>query len=120
MAQSALTSEALALAQKAGLDPEQTIGIMSDTMASNALMKFYFRAKVLGGDFDPGFAIRLARKDLDLALQSGEHYDVAMTIGAAALSAFDAGNGDRDFSYLLVEACEAAGVETPRMDRLKE
>ena len=124
MAQSALTSEALTLAQKVGLDPEQTIGIMSDTMASNALMKFYFRAKVLGGDFDPGFAIRLARKDLDLALQSGEHYDVAMTTGAAALSAFDAaidaGNGDRDFSYLLVEACEAAGVETPRMDPLKE
>lgn len=123
-AQAVLTSEALALAQKLGLDPGKTVEIMSNTMASNALVSFYFPQKALAGDIDPGFALMHARKDLGLAVQLGEQQDSAMTTGAAALGAynhlFDEGHGQRDFSYLLMGACEAAGVEPPRLDPPKD
>lgn len=118
--QAVITSEALSLARKLGLDPERTVEIMSSTMASNALVSFYFPRKALAGNVDPGFALMHARKDLTLAVRLGEQQDVAMATGAAALNTydrlFDEGHGQRDFSYTLMGACEAAGVEPPRIE----
>ena len=93
---------------------------MSNTIASNALVSFYFPRKALAGNVDPGFALMHARKDLTLAVRLGEQQDVAMATGAAALDTydrlFDEGHGQRDFSYTLMGACEAAGVEPPRIE----
>lgn len=118
--QAVVTSEALALARKLGLDPARTVEIMSSTMASNALVSFYFPRMALAGNVDPGFALTHARKDLTLAVRLGERRDVAMATGAAALETydrlFDEGHGGRDFSYTLMGACEAAGVEPPRIE----
>lgn len=118
--QAVITSEALSLARKLGLDPERTVEIMSSTMASNALVSFYFPRKALAGNVDPGFALMHARKDLTLAVRLGEQQDVAMATGAVALDTydrlFDEGHGQRDFSYTLMGACEAAGVEPPRIE----
>jgi 3-hydroxyisobutyrate dehydrogenase-like beta-hydroxyacid dehydrogenase len=110
----------LSLAQKLGLDPQRTVDIMSSTMASNALVSCYFPRTALAGDTDPGFALMHARKDLGLAVQLGEQRDVSMSTGAAAMSAydrlFDAGHGQRDFSYTLIGACDAAGIDPPRIE----
>ena len=118
--QAVITSEALSLAQKLGLDPQRTVDIMSSTMASNALVSFYFPRMAMAGNIDPGFALMHARKDLGLAVQLGEQQDVLMPTGATALETyhrlFDDGHGPRDFSYTLIGACEEAGVDPPRVD----
>ena len=118
--QAVITSEALSLAQKLGLDPQRTINIMSNTMASNAMVSFYFPRMAMAGNIDPGFALMHARKDLGLAVQLGEEQDIPMLTGATALETynrlFDAGHGQRDFSYTLIGACEQAGLRTPELD----
>ena len=118
--QAVITSEALSLAQKLGLDPQKTVDIMSSTMASNAMVAFYFPRMALAGNVDPGFALIHARKDLGLAIQLGEQQDISMSTGMTAMTEydrlFDEGHGQRDFSYTLMGACDAAGIDPPKIE----
>jgi 3-hydroxyisobutyrate dehydrogenase len=77
-----------------------------DTMARN----------YLPGRFDPpGFALRLARKDVDLALEVGREFDVPMRIGHATLmeltEAMNRGWEQRDSRSAMLLQEERAGVE---------
>jgi len=118
--QAVITSEALSLAQKLGLDPQRTVDIMSSTMASNAMVSFYFPRMAMAGNIDPGFALVHARKDLGLAIELGEQQDVSMSTGMTAMTEYDRlfeeGHGQRDFSYTLMGACDVAGVEPPKIE----
>ena len=118
--QAVISSEALSLAQKLGLDPQRTVDIMSSTMASNAMVSFYFPRMAMAGNVDPGFALMHARKDLGLAIQLGEQQDISMSTGITAMTEFDRlfedGHGQRDFSYTLMGACDAAGIDPPRIE----
>jgi 4-hydroxybutyrate dehydrogenase/sulfolactaldehyde 3-reductase len=118
---SVITAEALALAQKLGLDPALQMEIMSGTAANNWMVSFHFPHFVLGGNTDPGFALQHARKDLGLAVRLGDANGVDLPTGIAALATYDrlmaAGYAAKDFSATLVAACEAAGVPVPQVDR---
>ena len=92
-------------------------------MASNALLSFYFRKKVLSGDMEPGFSIELASKDLRLALQTGKSHELTMKTGVAALELYELaakkGCGQYDFSYLVETTCKEAKVDAPRIKQDK-
>src|SRR6185503_12620683 len=57
-------AEALALAQRFGLDLQKTLDVLYGTTATNGQLKIAWPAKVLKGDTEPGFTIDLAHKDL--------------------------------------------------------
>ena len=70
----------------------------------------------LPGKFDPpDFALRLARKDVDLAVGVGREYDVPMRIAGLALQelteALNRGWGDRDSRVAMLLQEERAGVQ---------
>ena len=71
---------------------------------------------LLPGKFDPpDFALRLARKDVDLAVGVGREYDVPMRLANLALQemteALNRGWGDRDSRVAMLLQEERAGVE---------
>ena len=71
---------------------------------------------LLPGNFDPpDFALRLARKDVDLALSVGREYDVPMRLAQLTLQemteAVNRGWGHRDSRVAMLLQEERAGVE---------
>ena len=71
---------------------------------------------LLPGKFDPpDFALRLARKDVDLAVSVGREYDVPMRLANLVLQemteAINRGWGDRDSRVAMLLQEERAGVE---------
>ena len=71
---------------------------------------------LLPGKFDPpDFALRLARKDVDLAVSVGREYDVPMRLANLALQelteALDRGWGDRDSRVAMLLQEERASVQ---------
>ncbi|MCI0880137.1 MAG: NAD(P)-dependent oxidoreductase, partial [Chloroflexi bacterium] len=71
---------------------------------------------LLPGKFDPpDFALRLARKDVDLAVGVGREYDVPMRLANLALQelteAMNRGWGDRDSRVAMLLQEERSGVE---------
>ena len=71
---------------------------------------------LLPGNFDPpDFALRLARKDVDLALAVGREYDVPMRLAQLTLQemteAVNRGWGHRDSRIAMLLQEERAGVE---------
>ena len=71
---------------------------------------------LLPGNFDPpDFALRLARKDVDLAASVGREFDVPMKMANLALQelteAMNRGWGDRDSRVAMLLQEERAGVE---------
>ncbi len=71
---------------------------------------------LLPGKFDPpDFALRLARKDVDLAVSVGREFDVPMRLANLALmemtEAMNRGWGDRDSRVAMLLQEERAGVE---------
>ncbi|MGH9485406.1 MAG: NAD(P)-dependent oxidoreductase [Terriglobales bacterium] len=61
-------SEVLATGVKAGLRLERMLEVMRTTMAWNAQLAVAMPQKGFRGDFSPGFMLRLAQKDVRLAL----------------------------------------------------
>jgi 4-hydroxybutyrate dehydrogenase/sulfolactaldehyde 3-reductase len=114
-----MNAEALALAQRLGLDLERTLDVLYGTTAINGQLKIAWPAKVLMGDTEPGFTIDLAHKDLSLIVEAANAARVPMPIAAAAREAFSAaragGFGGQDFSAMVDVLCQAAGIDKPRL-----
>jgi 4-hydroxybutyrate dehydrogenase/sulfolactaldehyde 3-reductase len=114
-----MNAEALALAQRLGLDLERTLDVLYGTTAINGQLKIAWPAKVLKGDTEPGFTIDLAHKDLSLIVEAANAARVPMPIAAVAREAFSAaragGFGGQDFSAMVDVLCEAAGIDKPRL-----
>ena len=62
--------EALSLADKSGVDPEQMLAAISAGAAGSWQLS-NLGPRIAQGDFAPGFMIRLMQKDLRLALEAG-------------------------------------------------
>jgi len=97
-------SEALVFGSRAGVDPEQLIGVLSGGLASNRAMEVK-RDKLLGRDFEPGGKVEYHHKDLGIALEAGRAYDVALPVTALVDQMFGAleakGRGAWDHSALI-------------------
>jgi 4-hydroxybutyrate dehydrogenase/sulfolactaldehyde 3-reductase len=114
IALNSLSSEALVLAEKAGLDPELARSVMLGTVAGQGHFGGTYPAKVLKGDVAPGFMIDLARKDLGLAMELGRELGIALPTGEAAANAYDRaqadGRGREDWTAIYLSARTAAGL----------
>ena len=116
-----MNAEALALAQKFGLDLEQTLEVLNGTTATNGQLKINWPNKVLAGDISPGFTIDLAHKDLSLIIAAANAAKVPMPVSAAAREAYSMARARNysgcDFSTMVDVLCEMAGIEPPRLPK---
>lgn len=64
------TAEAVAMAQRAGVDPEACLQGLNSGSGRSAVSEVNFPRWILSGSFDSGFTMGLMRKDLRLAQQT--------------------------------------------------
>lgn len=111
----ALTSEAVAMAAKAGVDPAVMVDIMNAGSGRNSATQDKFPRAVLPGSFDFGFATGLAYKDIKLCVNEAEALGVPMVVGAAVREIVAITNQkfgpDSDFTSIARVIEEWAGVE---------
>ena len=101
----ALTAEAVAFAEAAGLDVMRTVKVMAGTTAGKGFLTGAYERKIFSGDISPEFGLALASKDLNLALMYAANLDMPLGVGAAAsqiyaMSRAD-GFGQNDWSAVL-------------------
>jgi 3-hydroxyisobutyrate dehydrogenase-like beta-hydroxyacid dehydrogenase len=113
----AITSEAVVMGVKAGLDPRQMIEIINAGSGRNTATDGKFPRSVLPRTFDFGFTNGHMYKDVKLALEVAEEVGVPMWVGAAVrqLWAYSASHKGVDADFTTVIQCieEWAGVELP-------
>ncbi len=110
-----VSSEALAMGTKAGIDPKVMIDIINAGSGRNSATQDKFPRSILPGTFDFGFATGLSYKDVRLCVDEAEALGVPMVVGAAVrqmLAVTQAKFGaDSDFTSIAKVVEEWAGVE---------
>lgn len=110
-----ITSEAMAMGVKAGLDAKVLIDIVNVSSGRNSATEDKFPRAVLPGTFDFGFATGLSYKDVRLCVDEAEAMGVPMVVGAAVrqmLAVTQAKYGAQsDFTSVAKLLEEWAGVE---------
>jgi 3-hydroxyisobutyrate dehydrogenase len=94
----------LALSRALGLDPQQFV----DAVGTGPLAAPYAMGKakaMLSGDFEPGFPLRLAVKDVDLALDAATAHGLDLPTTAELATRWRAtvaaGHGDEDVAAII-------------------
>jgi 3-hydroxyisobutyrate dehydrogenase-like beta-hydroxyacid dehydrogenase len=125
MVQAAL-AESFTLGVKAGVDPLALFRAIRQGATGRARTFDRLAEKFLPGSYDPaGFALRLAHKDVALALELAREVGVPMKAGEHALAelaeAMQRGWGERDCRAAMMLQSERAGVD-PRVppEKLKD
>jgi 2-hydroxy-3-oxopropionate reductase len=107
-------SEALMFAEKAGADPAKVRQALLGGFASSRILEVHGE-RMINGTFDPGFRIRLHRKDLKLAIEAGQALDLALPNSALThqlmSAAIGQGDGDLDHSGLIRTLKALSGVK---------
>lgn len=114
----AITSEALCMGVKAGLDAAQMIDVINAASGRNSATQSAFPRAVLDRSFNLGFATGLMHKDVRLFLEEANAQGVPVWVNAAVaqmwrLAASKLGN-DSDFSMLVRCIEDWAGVEVKK------
>ncbi|MBO0751731.1 MAG: NAD(P)-dependent oxidoreductase [Bradyrhizobiaceae bacterium] len=115
-----ITSEALVLGTKAGLDPAVMLDVINAGSGRNTATADKFPRCVLPRKFDFGFATSLLYKDVRLCLEEGERLGVPMIVGNAVrqlIGITKAVKGeDSDITEIVqpVEQWAGAEVKSPR------
>jgi 3-hydroxyisobutyrate dehydrogenase-like beta-hydroxyacid dehydrogenase len=78
----AITSEAMAMGVKAGLDPTLMLDVLNTSSGRNSATQDKFPKHVLTRGFDFGFSAGLSFKDVRLCLEEAEALGVPMMLGA--------------------------------------
>ena len=115
----AAMGEALALATKAGLDPEVVFNAIKGGLAGSAVLNAK-APMVVSRNFKPGFRIRLHQKDLRNTLLAAEAMKVPLPITSLVqqmiMSLMNEGKGDLDHSGIVQFVERAAQVEIKKKD----
>ena len=97
-------SEALVLGSKAGVQPDIILEVLGGGLAGNKVMEVR-GPNFLNHDFEPGFKIKLHRKDLGIVLATAQEYGVALPVTALVNQMFttlvNEGQAEQDHSALL-------------------
>ena len=111
----ALTSEAMVMGVKAGLDPKVMLDVLNTSTGRNSATVHKFPRAVLPGTFDFGFATGLLYKDISLCIDDAEALGVPMVVGSTVrqmLAITRAIYGDdSDFTSICRVVESWAGVE---------
>lgn len=107
-------AEALTLARKCGVDPAKVREALLGGFAQSRILEVHGK-RMIDRTFQPGFRLRLHRKDLNIALQTGRERGVALLATAQAAGLMDAllaqGRGDLDHSALAILTEELSGIK---------
>lgn len=110
-----VSSEALAMGVKAGVDAKVMVDIINASSGRNSATQEKFPRAILPRTFDYGFATSLSYKDVRLCVDEAEAMGVPMVVGAAVrqmLAVTQAKFGpDSDFTSIAKVLEEWAGVE---------
>jgi 3-hydroxyisobutyrate dehydrogenase-like beta-hydroxyacid dehydrogenase len=79
----AISSEALVMGVKAGLDPQQIVDVINAGSGRNSATQDKIPRCVIPRTFDFGFALALLNKDIRLCLEEAEAMGVPMIVGTA-------------------------------------
>ena len=108
-------TEALAIGIKSGLTLELMQEVMRTTMAWNQQFAVAMPKKAFVGDDSPGFAIRLACKDVRLACDLAQSLGFPALVGRAAQktmeNVMEQGLGDRDTAAVLFAREKDLGIQ---------
>jgi 3-hydroxyisobutyrate dehydrogenase-like beta-hydroxyacid dehydrogenase len=114
----AVTSEAMVMGVKAGLDPEVMLDVINAGSGRNSATQDKFPRSVLPRTFDFGFTHELLHKDIKLCLEEAEALGVPMWVGNAvcqllALAKVTQGKG-ADITTIVKCVEQWAGVEVKK------
>ena len=111
----AISSEAIVMGVKAGLDPQVMVDVINSGSGRNTATQDKFPRSVLPRTFDYGFATGLMYKDVKLCLEEAEALGVQMWVGAAVRQIWQFANAElgpaSDFTAIVQCIEEWAGVE---------
>jgi 2-hydroxy-3-oxopropionate reductase len=107
-------AEALTFARKAGADVAKVREALMGGFASSRILEVHGQ-RMIDKAFDPGFRIRLHRKDLSLAADAARAMDLALPATALAQQLMSAavglGLGDKDHSALIEAIANLSGAQ---------
>jgi len=110
-----VSSEAVVMGVKAGLDAKVLIDIINAGSGRNSASQDKFPKAILTRTFDFGFATGLSYKDVRLCLEESEALGVPMVAGAAVRQMLAITNAkfgaDSDFTSIAKVVEEWAGIE---------
>jgi 3-hydroxyisobutyrate dehydrogenase len=111
----AASAEALALGVKNGVDATTLAEIIGMSSGASWQLSNVFPLRVWDGSFTPGFMTDLLLKDLGLALDLAEAGGVPLRLTEQARTMYEAaraaGHGRDDYSSVMLQIEEAAGVQ---------
>lgn len=111
----AITSEAMAMGVKAGLDAELMIDVINSGSGLNTATRDKFPRAVLPGTFNFGFATGLSLKDVRLCVEEAQAMGIPMVVGSAVCQLLAVTNATfgpaSDFTSIARVLEQWAGVE---------
>jgi 2-hydroxy-3-oxopropionate reductase len=107
-------SEALILARKSGVDPAKVREALLGGFAQSRILDLHGQ-RIIDRSFQPGFRVRLHRKDLAIALQTGREVSLPLMLTSQVAELMNAliarGDGDLDHSGLAHLLEQLGGAE---------
>jgi 2-hydroxy-3-oxopropionate reductase len=107
-------SEALTLGAKAGVDPLKIVQVLSGGLARCGVLENRGE-RMVNGDFDPGFRIRLHYKDLNIVQKTGNDFGVPLPVTSEVFELFKTamvkGRGELDHSGLLTVVEDMSDIQ---------
>ena len=111
----AITSEAMALGVKMGVNAQALLNVINAGSGRSAASETKFPQQILSRKFVPGFSIALMCKDVGIALGMAHDVDSPALISAAVHELWkrgvEQGRGDMDHSAIALVVEEMAGVQ---------
>jgi len=111
----AMTSEALVVGAKAGLEPETMLDVVNAGSGRNTATTDKFPNRILPRKFDAGFSTGLMHKDVALFLEEASLYGVPTWVGHAVEQMWQfclmQDGADADFTTIVKHAEGWAGVD---------
>ena len=98
-------AEAFTLAEKAGVDLEKMREVLLGGFAQSRILDLHGK-RMIEKNFKPGFKIKLHKKDMNIALQTGKEFSLALggtaQVAAQMDKAIAQGNAELDHSALFL------------------
>ena len=110
-----ITTEAIALGTKAGLDPRVVNSVINSSSGQSYATEKRFPDLVFKNNLNSGFSIKLMQKDVAMALDLAQSLLMPTPIGAGTVQAYTQamaeGLGEKDNLYLVEKMEQLAGVK---------
>ncbi|HSW57212.1 MAG TPA: NAD(P)-dependent oxidoreductase [Dehalococcoidales bacterium] len=109
-----ISAEGFVLGVKSGIDPQVLCDIISTSTGNNWSMQQYPRT-IFQGNFEPGFRLSLAFKDINLALKLGQEYSVPLPVAESVREDMEntikAGYAEKSVDAVILPLEQTTGIK---------